>query len=853
MQPLPVDELIPDVLRHIARGSGLVLAAPPGSGKSTRVPPALAKQLPGKTYLLQPRRIAAKALAKRIAAEQGWRIGGEVGYRVRFERSGGDQTRLWVMTEGSLTRQLMADPYLDGVSCVILDEFHERSLHVDLALAYLREVQAVRPELKLVAMSATLAAAPLASYLGNCPVVESAGTLHAVETSHANIDQGLPLETRVARAVLEALKHPDCGDVLVFLPGTGEIRACERALEGIDADVLPLHGQLSPDEQERALEPGDRRRVVLATNVAETSLTIPGVRTVIDSGLARVLRFAPRSGVEELALEPISRQSATQRAGRAGRTAPGRCIRLWTPLADRQLPEASDPEVRRADLAPILVSLKRLGYADAARFPWFEAPEPERREAAERLLALIGAAPADGPLTPLGERLASLPLHPRLGKLLVEAAGARAPRLGATLAALISERDLRMRRPPNAPPADPAPADALERLELLGQAERLRHAGHLRSAGIDPQASAQAAKARDEILSAWQGAERGWREVGKEPEPDADLVRRLLLAAFPDRVARRSSSDANRATLVGGVTIEIDRQCALFADRGVEREPLLVAIELQRVERAGREVVVLRQGAEADEALLEAVVPGAIQRVSDLRYDAQAGRVVTAIRWMYRDLALREAAGAPPDAAQAAELLARALAPEAKALIEADEEAASWLTRARWLRMARPELGLPAFDDADLADVIVGCCAGCSARGEVLAKPKRPWLEGRLTREQALAVEEQAPAQLTVPTGNRIRLDYAEATAERPPVLAVRLQELFGQPATPRIGGGAIPVLLHLLGPNYRVEQVTRDLASFWTNTYPQVRKDLRGRYPKHSWPDDPLTAPPVAKGRPRQ
>nr|MBA2482654.1 ATP-dependent RNA helicase [Planctomycetota bacterium] len=457
MQALPVDDVLADVVASLTTGRNLVLTAPPGSGKSTRVPPALARALAGQVYLLQPRRIAATSLARRMASEQpGWRIGRDVGYRVRFERSGDASTRLWVMTEGSLTRQLQADPYLEGVGTVILDEFHERSLHTDLALAYLRELQTtVREDLRLVVMSATMDPAPVARFLGDCPVLSTDGRVFPVTASHWQGALDLPLPDLVARAVESARRDPDCGDILVFLPGVGEIRACERALAHLasEVDVLPLHGSLTGDEQERALSPGPKQRVVLATNVAETSVTIPGVRTVIDSGLARVVYHSPVTGLEELRREAISRASASQRAGRAGRTAPGRCIRLWTPLADARLSPATAPDVRRVDLAPACIALKQWSHADSRRFPWFEAPEPERLVAAEELLALLKAVDEPyGPLNQLGARLATLPVHPRFGRLMHAAASAQAPVLGATLAALASERDLRLpRRAQDAP------------------------------------------------------------------------------------------------------------------------------------------------------------------------------------------------------------------------------------------------------------------------------------------------------------------------------------------------------------------------------------------------------------------
>lgn len=853
MLNLPIDDLLPRVREVMATSPALVLTAAPGAGKSTRVPPELVKALPGMVLLLQPRRIAAKSLAKRIAAEQGWRLGGEVGYRVRFEKNGGPATRLWVMTEGVLTRQLATDPYLDGVSAVILDEFHERSLHTDIALAYLRELQtSVREDLKLVVMSATMAAEPVAAYLGGCPVLTAAGRTHPVALRHWLSAEQLPLPERAARAVAEAIIDPAGGDTLVFLPGMGEIRATERALAGqpIGAvDVLPLHGSLPPDEQDRALTPGPRRRVVLATNVAETSVTIPGVCTVIDSGQARVLYHDPVSGVEELRLESISRFSAEQRAGRAGRTAPGRCWRLWSPTFEARMRPATPPELARVELSGTLIVLKRLGYADARRFPWFEPPAVERLAAAEALLHGLGATQQEyGPLTPLGERLAGLPLPPRLGVLLHHAAQAQCLHLGATLAALAGERDLRPPARPSDDPADPAPCDALDRLECLEHAQRVRFAVNSRDHGIDGNAARQVLQARDDILAAWQGARGGWNVAERERKPDADAICRLLLAAFPDRVGRRSPQDPNRAILMGGVAVEIARSSALFAHTGMEREPLFVAVAVQAVERSGRTIVEVRQGAEVREAELAATPDGVVRR-EELLYDAVRERVVAQIRWCHRDLVLREAAGEPPDAQSACAALVAALAPRVRELFAADEATAAWLLRVAWLAQHMPELAWPAFDDALLGEVLAECANGCTTLAEVRARRPLDWLAARLTRAQAAALDEHAPATFAVPSGSRIQLTYS---LDAPPVLAVRLQELFGLPATPRLAAGRVPVLLHLLAPNYRVEQITSDLASFWTNTYAQVRKDLRARYPKHSWPDDPLTAPPVAKGRPR-
>jgi len=853
---LPIDTHIGEALAALDAGGALVLSAPPGTGKSTRLPPAISKTLTGQVYLLQPRRVAARALARRIAAEQGWQLGQEVGWRVRFDTIGGTHTKLWVMTEGTLTRQLQADPYLDGISAVILDEFHERSLHTDLCLAWCAELRrTVRPDLRLVVMSATLDAAPIAATLGNCPIVSVAAPTFPVTTRVGLGRSDTRLEDQVASAVTEAVADVDCGDVLVFLPGTGEIRNAQYALEGLaqreNCALLPLHGQLPPDEQELALhpDPAGRRKIVLATNVAETSLTIPGVRTVIDSGLARVARFDSDTGLDQLQVERISRASAIQRAGRAGRTAPGRCWRLWSRLEDNRLAEHGDPEIARVDLAPTLLLLKSWHGPDPRSFPWFERPRDERLAAGESLLHLLGASAAPyGALTPLGKRISSLPVHPRLGRLLLEAVHAGVAELGAALAALVGERDIRLPRRGTDKLPDPDKADAFDRLDCLRRAEDLRFRPGLRQEGIDPGAAREASQVRNDLARI---AKRLAETAPDDPPlltPDA-LLPRLLLAAYPDRVAKRTAPSANKGAMMGGVSVELDRWSCLCASPGQQRGDLFLAYVVQGL--GDRACTMVRQAAEISEADIEAVFPGSLARRELVSWDDARQTVSGIAGFYYRDFCLRASGGAQLDSATVAACLAEHLKPEARALIAEEEAAKSFLSRCAWLRQWMPELALPLFDDSQLRELIDQLCAGCRSRAEVLAKDKLPWLEGQLTHQQRRAVIEQAPEKMTVPSGSQIRLQYDDV--ERPPVLAVRLQELFGLAATPRIADGRVPLVLHLLAPNYRPEQITQDLASFWVNTYPQVRKDLRSRYPKHSWPDDPLTAPAVAKGRPRQ
>ncbi|MBX6315807.1 MAG: ATP-dependent RNA helicase, partial [Isosphaeraceae bacterium] len=554
MTPLPIDPLIPEILACLRVGTNLVIVAPPGAGKTTRVPPALVKaELWSRDHpalmMLQPRRIAARAAARRIAEENGWTLGEEVGYQVRFEKKVGPRTRLRVVTEGILNRQLLADPFLEGIGAVVLDEFHERSLHTDLAIALLREVQqSVREDLRLIVMSATLDVEPIARFLGNCPVMRAEGRPYPIEISYHPFPPHTPLPEKVARAVGRALEMggPGApGDLLVFLPGAEEIRRSARELEPLararDLLVLPLHGSLPAEEQDRALRPADRRKVVLATNVAETSLTIEGVSTVIDSGLARYARHDPARGLDRLELGRISRASAAQRAGRAGRTGPGRCLRLWAEREARGRPPFAAPEIPRGALAATVLALHAWGQADPATFGWFEPPPAEAIAGAERLLRMLGALEGEPPrLSPIGAKLLALPVPPRLGRLLLAASEAGWRHEGAALAALLSEKDIvPLASLPGRPdrPAARGRSDLLVRLDLLAEAERARFASALRGRGIDPIAARQVARARDDLLRIGRRLGGPDRPIRGEGEEEALL--RLALLAYPDRVARR--------------------------------------------------------------------------------------------------------------------------------------------------------------------------------------------------------------------------------------------------------------------------------------------------------------------------
>jgi ATP-dependent helicase HrpB len=708
-------------------------------------------------------------------------------------------------------------------------------------LALLREVQtSVRPDLVLIVMSATLDAGPVAEFLGGCHVVRSEGRSFSVVIEYEEADRGRFPE-RVARAVAREAARPDSGDVLVFLPGAEEIRRVARLLEGVevlrDSTVLPLHGSLSADEQDRTLRPADRRKVVLATNVAETSLTIPGVRTVIDGGLARVVHHDPTRGLDRLVLARISRASANQRAGRAGRLGPGRCVRLWSPRAERGMPGSETPEVARADLAGLLLSVLAWGSTPES-FGWFQAPPDAAVQDTLTLLGRLGAI-ADGRITPLGQRLIHLPVHPRLGRMLLAAVEWGVAREGATLAALLEERDLFDRgdlmaqrdRPRG--PSSVQSSDWLVRLDLL---ERSRTDAEARAAGLDPRLVGRVRRARDQLLKSMD------RNV-KSPRPSAPVVEEHLLKlpvlAYPDRVVRRRAPGSSKGLMVGG------RGVRLGPESVVREAEFFVALDPREDDRGAVLEAHVRVASEIRPEWLEEMFPFLVSRRREVTFDESRGRATGRDLWLYEDLVLREAQ-ANVDRDEAERVLAAFLGNRAESFVREQEAAAVWLERMACLRDWLPEAGLPSFDADALAEVVAHACMGKTIADEVRRSAWVPMLEGQLTHDQSRLLKTEAPGSLVVPSGNRLRLTYERG---RPPVLAVRLQELFGWADSPTVARGRVRVLLHLLGPNFRPVQITDDLRSFWTTTYFQVRKDLRARYPRHSWPEDPTTARAEAKG----
>jgi ATP-dependent helicase HrpB len=837
--PLPIDDVLPDFLAALGRQASVVLRAPTGAGKTTRVPPAILDAglaANGRILMLEPRRLAARAAARRMTAERGGRLGDEVGYQVRFDRQCGPTTRILVVTPGILLRLLHDDPYLESTSVVVFDEFHERGLESDLALGMVRLVQqTVRPELRIVVMSATLAVEAVSAYLGGCPIVASEGRLYPVEILHEARPEQQLWPVAVARAVERTLDRTP-GDLLVFLPGLHEIRQTARHLEAVAGErglaVLPLHGDLPAEQQDAALLPQERRKVVLATNVAETSVTVEGVTGVVDSGLARLLIFDPRVGLDRLQLVPISRASADQRAGRAGRTQPGVCLRLWGAGAHRGRPEQTEPEIRRVDLAGAVLQLLCLGETDVSRFPWLEPPREAAVTQALALLHLLGAV-ADGRVTELGQAVVRLPVHPRLGRLLIEGQRLGQPQRVAMAAALLSERDpfSRSLDAREVAPRHATSSDVLDRVEALEEFERTGQAATALGM-LNGSAARFVLRARDQLVRSLRPSRRPSAVPGLSEE---EAVRRALLAAFPDRVARRREPGTARGVTVGG------RGVRLASSSGVREGELFLSIDVD----AGQKETLVRQASAIERDWLPAEQ---ITSSVDVEFDPTSERVTAKRRVRFADLVIEEADAPPPADDQTARVLAAAAIADLERVLPPDDSPAGlYRTRVRCLREWMPELQLPSLDEEDLRELLTWLCLGRRSFAELR---KADWLQafqGRLTHTQRQAVEREAPERLAVPSGSHIALRYELG---RPPVLAVRIQEVFGLTETPRIAGGRVPVLLHLLGPNFRPQQVTDDLRSFWTNTYPQVRKDLRARYPKHAWPEDPWTATPQSRPR---
>ena len=837
--PLPIDAALPEIVAAVGANACVVVEAPPGAGKTTRVAPALLKSDAKKVILVQPRRIAARASADRIASELQVEVGGLVGYHVRFDRRVSAATQLVAMTPGILLRQLQSDIELADVSVVILDEFHERSLEYDLLLGMLRRVQAeLRPDLRLVVMSATLNTESIREYLNNPPVISVPGQLYPVEIRYSRFGVRGKLADLVAEQTAKAaVEH--LGDVLVFLPGAGEIDQVARQLEGRatreDWEVMRLFGEMSAQDQDRVLQPNSRRKIILSTNIAETSLTIDGVRVVVDSGWARVQRVDPSLGLNCLELEPITKASAAQRAGRAGRTAPGVCYRMWDEVTHRSRPEHLEPEILRVDLAGAVLQLLCWGESKLTEdgFPWVTKPRESAIELALQLLERIDAISTEQSTrqpTALGRKLVQLPVHPRLGRLLIEGHALKIPQSAALVAAMLSERDVFDRtghssnlRQPFTRSQHHHDCDVTNRLSLLQDFLRGRSASSSSTAmAIKPGAARQVARIAEQLDQQTQ------QTLGRmNDEPLVDQLPRALLSAFPDRLARRRGPNDARGLMVGGRGVKLE------SSSGVRQADLFLCIDVD----AGGSEASVRQATAIEPEWLP--IEHLSQRDDRFLHPTQ-GTVVTRRRTYWLDLVIEETPIATPLDEATAELLAGAAVQQWHKVIPNDDKSLnSWLGRVRWLADAMPDSGLPVLTPEGLRNSLVEWCYGLRSIDELRQLPWRSLLEGLLDANQRRLLQQNAPENFTLPSGRTVTLQYEVG---KPPILAARIQEFFGLADTPRVAGGRVPLLLHLLAPNMRCQQITDDLASFWKNTYSVVRKELRARYPKHAWPENPLS-----------
>ncbi len=805
MNPLPIDPLLPAVRDRLGRGRNLVIEAPPGAGKTTRVPPALLPQVDGEILVLEPRRLAARLAARRVAAELGERLGETAGYQVRFEEVAGPRTRIRFMTEGVLTRRLLSDPRLRGVSAVLLDEFHERHLDGDLALALLRRLQRrERPDLRLAAMSATMNAAPVAEFLGGCDVLRSGGRQYPLAVSYTPASAE-PLENLVAHALAGLVRDGLDGDVLVFLPGAFEIRragqACDRIAARAGLLVLPLHGDLSPEEQDRAVAPASGRKVILSTNVAESSVTIEGVTAVIDSGLARLASQSAWSGLPRLTVTRISKASADQRAGRAGRTAPGRAIRLYPAEDYHRRPAHDPPEVARAELSQVLLELAAIGAA-LGELEWLDAPPPASVQAGLDLLQRLGALEGVGRLTAAGREMARVPVHPRLGKLVLEAAARGAADDGCAVAALLSSGE----RLPETSGHGASDLLVLLEGEWRGQTKQLYRqlASCVRSRGKG--------RGRDEAL----------------------LM--AALAAFPDRVARRRKED--ELLLSSGGSAVLARSSV------VREEEFVVAVDVEERAERGLPLVRLASGIEP-EWLLD-LFPERMKERTSLEWNRAAERVEEVRVLLYDELVIDESRGAPRDAEAAGAFLAERALEAGIARFADTEEIEHFLARAEF---ASQFSELPHVGGEEVSAALRSLCGGLRSFAELRAAAGDGGLvrslEERLPARAMRLLNEYAPQRLRLPSGRHVKIAYAKG---RPPSVAARLQEFFGMREAPRLAGGAAPLVLQLLAPNNRPVQTTTDLAGFWLRLYPEIRRELSRRYTRHAWPEDPLTARPGSR-----
>jgi ATP-dependent helicase HrpB len=881
---LPIYELRDELIAALKTDSRLIIEAPTGSGKSTQVPQMLLDSglCGGEIVVLQPRRIAARMLARRVAHERGGETGGEVGYQVRFESVVSNKTRIRYVTEGILLRQLLDDPQLRGVSAICFDEFHERHLYGDITLARALHLQQTRSDLKIIVMSATLDAAPLREYLAPCRELKSEGRMFPVEISYAakKIDfDHHPVWEAAADAFESAIRSGAEGDVLIFMPGAYEISRTVEAVRSKSCAkefaVLPLHGELSPRDQDAAVEPGSGRKVVVATNVAETSITIDGIRVVIDSGLARIARYDPARGIDTLFVERISRASADQRTGRAGRTAPGTCFRLWT-LQEHATRRAQElPEILRHDLSEVVLTLKAGGIDDVENFAWLEKPDPVSLARTLTLLTDLGALtppqrpdnfnknpprpsgtpPMEGnaiqenaketipssegcpkggvgSLTDIGRKMVSFPMHPRYARMLLAADQYHCVRQACLIAALTQGKGILER--------NKGKETRGQRDDLLGDDDcsdfkRLMRAwsfadknnysmGACKPLGIHAAAARQVTPLYERFL---QIAEQQGLKVNRAA-PEDEQLQKCILTAFSDQLAKRYDQGTLRCDLIHGRTGELARESVI---RDAE---LLVAAEITEIgQTRGQTGVLLNLATAVQEEWLEELFPEDFHEERVPQYDTSIKRVVVERRRMFRDLALDKSITHDPKPDEAAAVLAAEVLKGNLDIPGWDDEIETWILRVNLLAQWCPDKNIPVIDEAARRTMLEELCLGAVCRKDLREANVKAVVRDWLTYEQQQWIEKQMPERFAMPGGHRARIRYETG---HKPVLSAMIQDFFGMTQTPKIAFGRIPLVVELLAPNKRPVQITEDLESFWRTAYPELRPALSRRYPRHKW-----------------
>jgi ATP-dependent helicase HrpB len=841
---LPIYEIEQAIVTSVREHRRLIVSAPTGSGKSTQVPQMLLDQGllgPGQVVILQPRRLATRLLAARVAWERNVELGREVGYQIRFENVSGPETRIRFVTEGVLLRQIVQDSNLNGISALIFDEFHERHLYGDITLARALDLQeSQRPDLKILVMSATLDSARLEQYLKPCRVLESQGRTFPVDIQFAGsptyIDKR-PVWEQAASAFSDFVSSGGQGDVLVFMPGGFEISQTIEAIRHCDESggfiLLPLHGELPPRDQDAAVARYEKRKVVVATNVAETSLTIDGIRCVIDSGLARIPRYDPYRGINTLLIDKISQASADQRAGRAGRTAPGKCLRLWSREEHSHRAAQETAEIKRLDLAEVVLTLKAAGVADLRKFRWLEPPEDQALAHAEELLADLGALKGlDHHISPVGQKMLAFPLHPRYSRMLLAAQDYRCVYQACLVAALTQGRDLLLRNVDRDTVryredllGDKAASDFWMLMRAWNYASKNNfQMNACRRLGVHMVTARQVGPLVQQFLdiARREGLDTAPREI-----PD-DALQKCILIGFSDRVARRIDSGTLRCDLVHG------RRGVLARESAVQNSALLVAAEVREVEAKDKTVNTLLSLATAiEEPWLRELFPEDINSSPRVFYDAASKRVYAEEQLRFRDLAIGSRRVEPPPADDAARLLSEEVLAGRLVLKEWDNDVEQWILRLNLLSQWCPELDLPPIGDRDRRHLIEQLCHGAIGYKDIKDKAVKPVVKSWLSSAQQALLEEHAPERLTLANCRAPKVVYETGA---PPHIAVRIQELYDVSTTPRIALGRVAVLVHILAPNMRPVQITQDLGGFWREHYPRVKQELQRKYPKHQW-----------------